>query len=445
MMAENSTQNNKDSFQQLFSRLQRLLLDETRTMMEEQDGQHDDESNLLCHRRRSRSYVVLVQHSLSFQLRQQAATATTATESAVTPSSAKTKEVHDNDDETTLLYRRAGLRTPAENAVRDLESGWLWLQHITNKLCSEYSSVLWLRTSTRSSSHPTSTWLTTENLQVIDAASDPYGWDCDPNANEEQEEGGSRRSSSSSVQIGNLDTITNRIEEEIRQLQKQQTASDSEKRGVVVPVPSVIESLTPLLQRHGLNRTIRFVRKVASLCCPLVVPILTEILTPVQHRQFEDMASAMLSINNGEAVLLREGIREKGNLVRENIHYSIVVDNKRNGRGGKRIELISEGREEAELQNETKEVLNDNEGEQSAFDPTATTKASRGGEKPRHKVHLQLEEDSDGSGRSKLMTGSSTTPAAEAPQPNKPRIYLQDDDPEFDDYDEEDPDDDLDL
>ena len=34
---------------------------------------------------------------------------------------------------------------------------------------------------------------------------------------------------------------------------------------------------------------------------------------------------------------------------------------------------------------------------------------------------------------------------AETPAANRPRIYLQDDDPEFDDMDEEDPDDNLDI
>ena len=51
----------------------------------------------------------------------------------------------------------------------------------------------------------------------------------------------------------------------------------------------------------------------------------------------------------------------------------------------------------------------------------------------RTKVQLQLEEE------------DSAPAQATKPSPNTPHIFLQDDDPEFADYDEEDPDDDLDI
>jgi hypothetical protein len=59
------------------------------------------------------------------------------------------------------------------------------------------------------------------------------------------------------------------------------------------------------------------------------------------------------------------------------------------------------------------------------------------GSRPR--VQLRLEEEQS---ENVLMRASSN----EVTEPsNRPRIYLQDDDPEFDDLDEEDPDDDLDI
>ena len=46
----------------------------------------------------------------------------------------------------------------------------------------------------------------------------------------------------------------------------------------------------------------------------------------------------------------------------------------------------------------------------------------------------------------KENTADKPSTESEPAQPSsRPRIYLQDDDPEYDDYDEEDPDDDLDL
>jgi len=55
-------------------------------------------------------------------------------------------------------------------------------------------------------------------------------------------------------------------------------------------------------------------------------------------------------------------------------------------------------------------------------------------------AHVRIEE-SDGGRNEKIAFPSEKEVAA----PSRPRIYLEDDDPEFDDFDEEDPDDDLDI
>jgi hypothetical protein len=70
----------------------------------------------------------------------------------------------------------------------------------------------------------------------------------------------------------------------------------------------------------------------------------------------------------------------------------------------------------------------------SRSQPSVTPSAGRA------RVQLKLE-DEDG----KTPSLAAATLATSMPPVSAPLIYMQDDDPEFDDYDEEDPDDDLDI
>src|SRR3569623_708883 len=104
----------------------------------------------------SQNYVLLIQHSLSSHLRR----------TAVSDLLIASTEAH--------VYRRAGLRTPAESSLRDLQ-GDFWVQYITQSLCKEFEAVIWLRTLTKRSQGLTNS---TSNLHVMDAAhvQDPLGW-----------------------------------------------------------------------------------------------------------------------------------------------------------------------------------------------------------------------------------------------------------------------------
>lgn len=339
------------------------------------------------------------------------------------------------DDETAALYRLAGLRTPAECAARDLEGGYLWLKHLTNRLCCEYpSGVVWLATTTTTpATTTTASWAAPpaqqrDVLKVVDAASDPFGWDngC---AGEEE---------SSVANVGNLDSVVERIRDEVSGVLAAAADGEGAANTPAAPVPLVIQSLTPILQIHGLARTLRFLKSVSSLCCPVVVPALTELLTPSQHRQLEDTANALLCLHGGEAVLLREGVRERGNVVRENLPFRIVPDADRPGE--RMVEITAEKEDVTERGGETVDSLVGKGDEGVASSQSASS---------RRKVRLKLEDEEvvgrgEGGSRRTGENEASSTAAAATASP-APRIYLQDDDPEFEDYDEEDPDDDLDI
>jgi hypothetical protein len=352
-------------------------------------------------------YLFLVQHSLSFQTRQ---TATTT-----------------RKDDT--VYTRAGLRTPTENSKRDFIAGALWLQYIVGELQKESSSILWVQTSSRR----LPAWLQTQTtarsskIKVLDAAAvDPFGWDSDAS------------SEPAASMLNDLNQMAVHIENHHRKQQSPESDASSER------IPIVIESLTPLIMRHGLQRTIRFLERICQSSCPVIVAVRTETLPAVQHQVLEDLAQATLCLQSGEAVLLRQGVREKGNMVRENLPYRIST-------------TVDSGSGRSRLQVDDSEALLEKDSEMSAdataalqslslapsTAPTSTTAASTNpiltsGDRPA-KVKMELQDD-EGPRKVTLAEESPATATTTGA-----RIYIQEDDPEFQDYDEEDPDDDLDL
>lgn len=275
---------------------------------------------------------------------------------------------------------RANVRTPSQNARRD-SMGSPWLEHIGERFAAS-GPVVWVetnRTVKMTTSH--------NNIHVVSVADEPFGWDGD--------EG---------LTLENLEALLVAIRE----------AAGSESSTVV------FESLTPILMRHGLDRTIRFLKKVlATLKSPVVVPILVESLSAAQHRLLEDMAHATLSLHGGDLTLIRQGVRERGNIVRENVPFRVEDSS-----GKPMIRVQQDGN------------LDEDEPAVVLLTPTMAQQLAPVAQQPQStvarfgKIKLQMEEDA----------GTPTPPAVK-----KPNIFIQDDDPEYDDLDEEDPDDDLDI
>jgi archaellum biogenesis ATPase FlaH len=278
------------------------------------------------------------------------------------------------------VYQRAGVRTPAQNAQRDF-LGTAWLQ----LLATEFKKCVWIQTTDTIPIEPDN------NVTLLNAASNPFGWD------EEEDE--------TFMTLEDLQGLSNAIQNEM----------DKEKR------PIVVESLTPIIMRHGVSQTLAWLRLLVKCKTTVIVPILLESLSSTQHVALEDMAQAVLYLHGGDMTMIRQGVRERGNVLRETVLFQVHT-NKANGAVS--IQVVN--------QDDTKEQLATpllttaqntpklNEG------TTASTSTSRP-----EKVKLQLEDDD--------------TPPSTKEEASRPHIYVQDNDPEFDDMDEEDPDDDLDL
>lgn len=202
-----------------------------------------------------------------------------------------------------------------------------------------------------------------------------------------------------------------------------------------------IESLQPLLLFHGFDATYAFLQKLLSSSLSrtltLVVPIIVNnnsFLTPAQHRVLEDAAWGILCTHEYPATLVRRGIRESSNALRETLEYRVNVVENEDG--------------DSTIPNGTwltLELMNtDTNDDSGGKNDPVQEKEEEGSElatKSRGKVQLHFETDDP------VSTSHST----------KPRIYLQDNDPDkrttadalyyYSDEEEEleDPDDDLDL
>ena len=148
--------------------------------------------------------------------------------------------------------------------------------------------------------------------------------------------------------------------------------------------------------------------------------------------------------------MIRQGIRERGQVLRRTLAFGLVpiISDLHQLR---RFRVVEEAEDEkgTTVDNRDHQTIEaDESGSNKKIgigitfeDTTKSNEIS-----PTHGVsrgaHLRLEESEGGRNGSGGRISASETNSTSFP---KPRIYLEDDDPEFDDFDEEDPDDDLDI
>ena len=246
------------------------------------------------------------------------------------------------------------------------------------------------------------------------------------------------------------------------------------------PYVLIFDSITPVLMRHGFNKTSLFLQSFmqtlshTGYCRLAVVPIRTEILTEGQHRSLEQSLciDAMLNVsqsipllyssvehapsryprNDGvsclNAMLLRRGVRESDHVQRESIPYwfrttpgSCSHDEVLSRNCCYEIDFQVGPSAEDILKkeiatNESAEFFqNDSHSSEKPLSQSVMKQQQHAGRQSgKSSVNLQLHEGSRANASEAVVQ-----------PPLQPNIFLQDDDPEFDDYDEEEPDDDLDI
>ena len=411
-------------------------------------------------------YLLLIQHSRSLALR------------------VMTEE--QQQQQNAAVYRRAKLRTPHENARRDWQAGALWLEHVIGRLLGQQKSPE--EASSHSSrlillqTNPTTTALAeiSERIETINLAVDPWGWDDDDDDDDDSVCSPSSDAAAAAVNLNNLGAIVQAVQNALSKIQQQQQQAQGSSE-TTYSTPIVLDSLGPLLMRHGFGKTLQFIRTL--LLChlpqkkeegflrrlvvgPVLVPVQVDgrLLTTRQHQMLEDLASAVLCLNHGQATLVRQGVREKDNLVQSLLPYEIVVvaaandDDDATKTGGGRsttmIRVLSRDAApgpplESFIEEKDPQHVANHHRTRNTPTPTTTTttssiKPNSGSMKTDRRAKIQLELEQDGAPPKPnhiLSSGTSTAKATTLP----PRIFLQDDDPEYDDYDEEDPDDDLDI
>lgn len=252
-----------------------------------------------------------------------------------------------------------------------------------------------------------------KNGVVVNLASNPYGW------NDETE---------ISLDMNNLQTIADTIRAAVAKVRSycptQQTTTQK-STDTQRPVPIVFDSMTPLLAIHGAKNVSLLLQSFKqvqtqqkSIISPIIAPVLNESIRPSDHRLLEDIADAFISIKFRDDVKNSDGI------------VSGVLDIVRQGGGalgGKLMRGCIPFRIVSDVDNSMHRPTNARDRTYWLFDHVDDETKEESNQKLR--VDIAKEEvcnDTEGS-------------------KTKPRIYLDDNDPEFDDFDEEDPDDDLDL
>jgi hypothetical protein len=392
----------------------------------------EKQRNSVPHHRQPRPYLLLLQHSQALALRRDqqqfssgpAATSTkpfhrsTAATTTSTSSSSSRAVRADSDD----LYRRAGLPTPSETATWDWHAGAATLEHIVAAAATLHATVIWLGTLPRRPATQRHAWLEQigDRVHIVDCCGSgqggPFGW---------EENSGTKSEEHSSIPtLERLDSMDTAVQEIL----------NCRGRGSGDSVVVILESLAPVILRHGLTRTGQWLERVVSRHNSValwLVPVLLETLPCAQHLVLEGMADAVLRLQHGTGQLIRRSIRHAMHpLVRESFSYSIHVETKP-GAGARiqRRELrvhTSSGPMSASKTDVTVTEV-------PALAPKTTLVSSLRTKSTPLSIH---------EGSREATTAPTVLPPT---QTSAPRIYMQDDDPEFDDFDEEDPDDDLDL
>mmetsp|Transcript_18357 Transcript_18357/g.39735 ORF Transcript_18357/g.39735 Transcript_18357/m.39735 type:complete len:526 (+) Transcript_18357:49-1626(+) len=411
----------------------------------------------------------------------------------------------DGDNDVTTedeLYRLAGLRTPSESCTRDLSGGLLTLCALEQIVVRTGGRVVWVKICDNLTLPESDTGTTTgegggwvgqfrRHGATVDLASDPLGWDedcssSDGTVKEREEEKASdvdnvtaatstaHRSFKS--RMDGLQMVLDTIERAASSIVLAGCDSTSDDgTSAAIPVPVVFDSITPLINLHGMVQTTKLLRHLLGrvgvsagtvstthTLSPVVVPLLIESTRPHDMRCLEDAADAIITLSDGEMRTARRGGGDgrvggaAGRLINDIQKFALQQqqNNGSNSQHEKLILLKSQDQEASRRTVKSKASNSNNEessaattmqglSEQLAAVDTSTSHKNTTAQLARPK--LQIGEDGRGAAAARADGVSLKAPQSNTSRPG-PRIFVQDDDPEYDDMDEEeDLDDDLDI
>jgi hypothetical protein len=270
---------------------------------------------------------------------------------------------------------------------------------------------------------------------VVDLASNPFGW-----GDETQSDSDGLIITSA---ISNLQSIADAIRaaaarvESRRSTQQHTMSSQNYSEETQQPIPIIFDSLTPLLALHGaqnvslLFQNFKQVMPSSSqsiaILSPIIAPIVYESIRPSDHRLLEDTSDAFMTLRMGDDIC-------KSDAIASGVLDIVRRGGANNGLGGKLMRGCVPVHIMKATENSTNTFRRDVRDECYWIMEQADDEANSEGvnNKAMPQQHQKI--------KGKVQDAETEKQAA-----SRPRIYLENNDPEFDDFDEEDPDDDLDL
>ena len=252
-------------------------------------------------------------------------------------------------------------------------------------------------------------------------------------------------------------------------------------------VALVVSSCTPLLLRHGWYRMNQFwqdliqsvsVGRNTPTSVVLVLPVATEVGAALEsgrrrhqiHVQaLQDMAQGLLHVDQGQATWWCRGIRERHALRRMTLGYRFVVPTTTTNTtpaGGNKsllpVEMVVVVPDTASHNHNStstladpdphdKDTRKDNSHPSSSYQVQSSSSSGHSVTPKNNNIKKKMALTWSEEGRQGVARDGTTPPTTTEPDmaatttTTRPTIFMQDNDPEFDDYDEEDPDDDLDI
>jgi hypothetical protein len=321
---------------------------------------------------------------------------------------------------------------------------------------------------------------------IVDASTDPLGWDTTANDQSSSTVSTPYNNNYSTPKcnciipsrIDNLNQLVQSIQEAIQPILVQRNKTMMEDGESLHHIPIIIDSITPLLIYHGVATTINFLQTLrhwhwsnntiidstvppttttttvssTTLLSPIITPILKESLLPQHHKIMEDsVADAIVSLDGDRATIIRKSVTS-GKVTKEEQFFSVgtttTTTSTTNTSSSSSLHhtLIFHPPHDIEGPNTNeRQQQQQQQQQQGGLDNTKYPLYT----KDHHKSNpwKQNEEmfDTGNKGKSLLLHHEDEDTNVQQKQSQMPRIFMQHDDIEFHDFDEDEPDDDLDL
>lgn len=361
-------------------------------------------------------YVVLMQHSYALPNRIIASEPTKANEQ--------------------MIYKNAGLETPKVTCSMDL-TGYLWIQKVWKECIDRCDGrvIIVKCLDNQMMDDSSRSWVGKHGV-VIDACSDPLGWNLDDRIQNESSTHGIIHSTMQ------LQCMLNAIRNAVDIINRSCVdINDRSQR----PIPILFDTGSPLIIHHGVDKVSLFLtalKQTVKGVSPVILPTLNESMILRDRRLLEDHADGLISLQNGVMTIVKRSARS-GGMVSGGLSIGLRLSKEiqkfeiQNGL----LHLKSSSSKDSNLNHAKIHMGREiQEHVEKEADIHATSNLGAGSNINHSlcvsRITLKHEQDDD---------EEATRDMPQKQIINKPTIYMQDNDPELEDFDEDEPDDDLDI